>query len=105
MEERENNSCEESQKSGIHAIELLLTPEDVALQFRFKLGSLANWRSAGIGPAYIKVGGAVRYTRKAIEDFLVERSVKPCVREEAEAHDLQKRQPMALQTASRRKAV
>jgi len=103
MEAIEN--CAESQKSGIHVVKPLLTPEDVAMHFRFNLGSLANWRSAGIGPAYIKVGGAVRYTRKAIEDFLVEQTVKPCVREDAAAHDYKKGQHLALQTSSRRKAV
>ncbi len=40
------------------------------------LKTLSRWRSAGIGPDYIKVGGKIRYTTEAIERFLEKNTVK-----------------------------
>lgn len=31
--------------------------------------TLANWRSQGLGPAYTKVGGAVLYPVKSVDDW------------------------------------
>lgn len=62
-----------------------LTPEDVVALLRgaLSLGTLRNYRSARIGPAYIRVGRAVFYPRAAVDAWLAEQ-----VREsEARWHD------------------
>ena len=46
-----------------------LTPKDLARRLNFDLKTLQRWRSDGIGPAYIKVGGRIRYSLKAIKKF------------------------------------
>lgn len=52
---------------------MLLTPEDVADRLRVKVGTLAAWRWRGIGPAWIKVGGVVRYPGDKLESWLAQR--------------------------------
>lgn len=39
----------------------LLLPQELAARWRMHRGSLANLRSAGTGPAFVKLGAAVRY--------------------------------------------
>jgi hypothetical protein len=39
----------------------LWTAEDVAERWELSPRTLANWRSLGLGPAYIKVGRSVLY--------------------------------------------
>lgn len=49
----------------------LLTSEEVAEELSVGLQMLANWRYAGTGPAYIKLGPkTVRYRRAALEAWL-----------------------------------
>lgn len=38
-----------------------LTPDQMAVRMGVTVKTLANQRSAGIGPKFVKVGGAVRY--------------------------------------------
>jgi hypothetical protein len=45
----------------------LLTPDELAGRWSCAKGSLANMRSAGRGPAFVKVGTNVRY---AMDDIL-----------------------------------
>ena len=35
--------------------------------------TLDNWRSRGVGPPFVKINGAVRYSRKACAQWLAER--------------------------------
>lgn len=49
----------------------LLTPAEVAGELRITEKTLANWRSLGRGPAFVKVGGRVRYRRQAVDESLV----------------------------------
>jgi hypothetical protein len=55
-------------------IEPLLDTPAVALVLGVPEQTLRQWRCAGIGPDYIKLGAgpkaAVRYTRKDVEDFI-----------------------------------
>jgi hypothetical protein len=44
----------------------LLTPSDVRVYLGVPLGTLANWRYLGRGPAYLRVGRHVRYRQSAI---------------------------------------
>jgi hypothetical protein len=55
----------------------LMTPEEVAAFMRMTEGGLAKWRERGVGPAFIRCVGAIRYRRSAIERFLVGRTVDP----------------------------
>ncbi|MFF2331846.1 MULTISPECIES: helix-turn-helix transcriptional regulator [unclassified Streptomyces] len=57
----------------------LLRPAEVAAQYGFTTQTLANWRWAGTGPAYIKTSparsGRVHYRRSAIEGWLSAQTV------------------------------
>lgn len=57
-----------------------LTPEEAALLISSSkppsTTTLWRWRRNGIGPEYLKIGAAVRYTPEAIEEFLVTCKVK-----------------------------
>ena len=39
-------------------------------------GTLANWRTKGQGPAYIKVGGSIRYRMEDLERWLSQQRVE-----------------------------
>jgi hypothetical protein len=51
-----------------------LTPEEVVSLMRgaFTLGTLRNYRSARIGPAYVKLGRAIFYPRAEVDAWLEE---------------------------------
>jgi predicted DNA-binding transcriptional regulator AlpA len=55
----------------------LLTEEEVAEWLDLKKATLARWRWAGIGPTFIKLGGAVRYTRQDVQDY-IDSNVRQC---------------------------
>ncbi|MGO4521158.1 helix-turn-helix transcriptional regulator [Dyella sp. 2RAF44] len=48
-----------------------LTPSEVRQRWKgaYSAGTLSNWRSSGIGPPYIKLGGRVLYPLKALQEF------------------------------------
>jgi hypothetical protein len=49
----------------------LFPPEGVKpAGFPFAEGTLANWRSAGKGPPYVKLGGRVYYRRGDLEHWI-----------------------------------
>lgn len=47
-----------------------LTPRQVADELGIAEQTLANWRSAGTGPRFVKVGVLVRYRRSDVEAWL-----------------------------------
>lgn len=49
----------------------LLTPHEVSARYRnkIKVKTLANWRSNGEGPKYVKIGGAVLYPVEELEQW------------------------------------
>lgn len=47
-----------------------LTPTQVATVLGLSTATLANWRSLGRGPAYIKLGARVRYRAEDIERWV-----------------------------------
>lgn len=53
----------------------LMTPQEVAHYLRVDTKTLANWRYLGRGPAYVKDGGVVRYTRDAFAAYLNRQTV------------------------------
>ena len=44
--------------------------------------TLNNWRCAGIGPAYIKVGRAIRYRSADLEQWVTKQRINPIGLEE-----------------------
>ena len=53
------------------------TPAEVAERLGVSPATLANWRSAGRGPAYLRIGGRVVYPEKAIEQWLEAQLINP----------------------------
>ena len=52
----------------------LLTPRQLADELQVSAKTLANQRSRREGPPYVKVGGAVRYSRAAVAQWLAAQS-------------------------------
>ncbi|WP_374962807.1 helix-turn-helix domain-containing protein [Spongiibacter tropicus] len=50
--------------------EQLLSPTETALIIGIDQRTLANWRVAGRGPRFTKMGRNVRYTRAAVQEFI-----------------------------------
>lgn len=48
----------------------LLTPAKLAEHLEVSTGTLANWRSAGTGPKYVRLAGVVRYRVDAVEKWI-----------------------------------
>lgn len=48
----------------------LLTRSEVAMWLQVAEKTLCNWSSSGIGPPFLKVGGAVRYDRSSVQNWL-----------------------------------
>lgn len=48
---------------------MFLTPQQLSERWeeRISARTLANWRSAGIGPPFVKIGGAIVYRRCDVE--------------------------------------
>lgn len=47
-----------------------LTPKQVEEAYGLDAGTLANWRTQGKGPEYVKVGGKVLYMVDKLEAWL-----------------------------------
>ena len=60
-----------------------LSPTELVKRWRntISLGTLANWRSAGHGPRYIKVGGRILYRTDDIERWEAEQARNPKARQ------------------------
>lgn len=54
----------------------LMKPEQLAAEWQLKPKTLDNWRYKGVGPPYVKLNGAVRYSRKACSRWLAEQEAK-----------------------------
>ncbi|WP_128290829.1 helix-turn-helix domain-containing protein [Afifella aestuarii] len=54
-----------------HASKRYLTPAELSARYggRINPRTLANWRSAGQGPSYLKLGGAVVYPIAKVEEW------------------------------------
>ena len=60
-----------------------LTPREVSERTKFAVGTLANWRSLGIGPAWEKVNGRIRYTESALLEWQITGSARTSVQSES----------------------
>ena len=50
----------------------LYAPADPEMRMIAKVKTLANWRSAGRGPRWAKLGGRVRYRGDVLNNWLAE---------------------------------
>lgn len=58
--------------------ELGLTEAETAKLFDVTVGTLRNWRSAGRGPAYIKVADkGIRYPVKRLKEYIAANTIDP----------------------------
>ncbi len=48
----------------------LMLPDEVAEYLEVTTATLDRWRSTGIGPNYVKVGGSIRYPETALAEYL-----------------------------------
>ena len=55
----------------------LYPARDDALRILGTYQTLAHWRSAGTGPAYVKVGAKVFYTGRDLNAWLEAQTVRP----------------------------
>lgn len=62
---RHEATNEDDQSAGAE----LLTDAQLAERWQLSRGTLANQRSQGRGPAYLKIAGRVRYRRSDIETY------------------------------------
>jgi predicted DNA-binding transcriptional regulator AlpA len=58
-----------SRDDSPEAVNDLLTDAQLAARWQLSRGTLANQRSQGRGPAYLKLAGRVRYRRSDIEAY------------------------------------
>jgi excisionase family DNA binding protein len=60
-----------------------LTPDEVAERMRITRGTLANWRSRGKGPKFIRFGQRILYSEQQISRFIEE-----CVNEKTQYEEV-----------------
>ena len=58
-------------------IEMLLTPYAVAERLGLKRQTLARWRVEWRGPAWCRIGGAVRYPAQELAQWILAQSRTP----------------------------
>ena len=50
-----------------------MTPAELAARIHTSTGTLANWRAAGTGPGFLKLGSRVFYPERELEKWLQSR--------------------------------
>lgn len=53
-----------------------LKPTETADRLRCTVGTLANWRSRGIGPTYVRIGRSILYPLENLIAYEAERLVE-----------------------------
>lgn len=59
-----------TQPRDVVTLDELMTANEVADVLGLSAGTLANWRSLGMGPTYLKLGGRVRYRVSNVNDWV-----------------------------------
>lgn len=65
-----HNALRTTPTDSVEARTLTLSPKEVAECLGIGVATLANWRWAGRGPRYVKVGGRIRYRVSDIMAYL-----------------------------------
>ena len=72
---------------------ITLTPAEAALEISPtkppSTSTLSRWRQEGVGPAYLKIGKAVRYSPEAIQAYLNDCVVTPTSKSAADCDEQQ----------------
>lgn len=68
MSSRSRGGPVDTQQS-IDLVSVLLTPKELAERWDCTVGHLANMRSAGVGPTYLKLGATIRYRVSDLLDY------------------------------------
>jgi predicted DNA-binding transcriptional regulator AlpA len=55
----------------------LLSPDDLSDLLGLPTATLANWRSAGKGPPYLRLGRHVRYVQLEVDEWLAAQDRRP----------------------------
>ena len=55
----------------------LYTPDDPLMRQIAPMGTLANWRSQGKGPAYVRLGKRVAYRGRDLNDWIEAQTIRP----------------------------
>jgi len=53
-----------------------LTPDDLARMWQVSAGTIANWRTNKKGPEFVRIGGLVRYSPEAVNNWLAAQPTK-----------------------------
>jgi predicted DNA-binding transcriptional regulator AlpA len=53
-----------------------LTPDDLASMWQLSVVTFANWRTNKKGPEFVRIGGLVRYSPAAVNDWLAKQPTK-----------------------------
>jgi hypothetical protein len=60
--------------------ERLVNTKELSKMWDMPESTLRYWRCAGIGPAYVKLGGRIKYDLADVEDYVRANKRKPSVR-------------------------
>jgi DNA-binding transcriptional MerR regulator len=66
----------------------LLKPKEVAQMLSIPDGTLRYWRNIGIGPAFVKLEGSIRYDLGDVLRYIEQRRRIPSVRAHMEENDV-----------------
>jgi hypothetical protein len=66
-----------------------ILPDDAAEYLNRKKKTLAEWRSRGTGPRFVRVSGRIFYFVKDLDDFIQQGAAKSCA--QARMNDLKRR--------------
>ncbi|HEU5453000.1 MAG TPA: helix-turn-helix domain-containing protein [Terriglobales bacterium] len=64
----------------------LLTTKQTSEMLAVPVGTLRYWRNVGVGPAWVKLEGSVRYDERDVLAYINRNRHQPSVREVTEAH-------------------
>ena len=67
---------------------VLLSSKDVAKMLSIPEGTLRYWRTAGIGPVWLKLEGTIRYDLQDVLRYIRRGRRIPSVRANMEEHDV-----------------
>ena len=71
-------------REGMNAILNLLTTKQVAERLNVPSGTLRYWRKMGVGPAWVKLEGTIRYNSSDVDEYVRRNTRQPSVRAHVE---------------------
>jgi hypothetical protein len=62
---------------GVSSVRRLCSPKAAATRLNTTAGTMAKWRCAGVGPAYVKIRGRIYYDIGMLDAFIDASVVRP----------------------------